>query len=56
MGRRRKKTQKTDGTNVQGSEEIFTIEANEKIGIIQTLHITIKHFFGAFPPSIQAYY
>lgn len=55
MDRGRKETQKTDQGNVRSPEGILEEQKKEQIGILKTLLITIKHFFGDFSPSFLPY-
>ena len=55
MGRGRKAPQESDRTDVGGSEGTLDTQANEQVqqrGIVGAAVSTIKHFFGAFSPSV----
>jgi hypothetical protein len=55
MGRRRKAPEKPYGRNVAGTEGIADQQEKNQVeqkGIIEAAVSTIRHFFGAFSPSV----
>ena len=55
MGQRRKAPKKSHGRNVAGTEGVVAQQEKnqaEQKGIVEAAVSTIRHFFGAFSPSV----
>ena len=53
MGEGNKKTEAVDAPHVTSAEKGPDPEEKEQKDLINSLLLTIRHFFGAFPPSVQ---